>query len=42
LFLANPSLIGAFRAAGDGAEYGVFVGWVVGLATLGGRRGTRS
>ena len=41
MFLANPSLIGAFRAAGDGAEYGVFVGWVVGLATLGGRRGTR-
>jgi hypothetical protein len=41
LFFRNPSLIGAFRAAGDGAEYGVFVGWVVGLATLGGRRGTR-
>jgi hypothetical protein len=41
LFLANPSLIGAFRAAGDGATYGVFVGWIVGLATLGGRRGTR-
>ena len=41
LFFANPSLIGAFKAAGDGAEYGVFVGWVVGLATLGGRRGTR-
>jgi hypothetical protein len=41
LFFANPSLIGAFRAAGDGATYGVFVGWVVGLATLGGRRGTR-
>jgi len=41
LFLANPSLIGAFRAAGDGATYGLFVGWIVGLATLGGRRGTR-
>ena len=41
LFLANPSLIGAFKAAGDGATYGVFVGWIVGLATLGGRRGTR-
>jgi|SRR5689334_10646063 len=41
LFLANPSLIAAFRAAGDGATYGLFVGWIVGLATLGGRRGTR-
>jgi hypothetical protein len=42
LFLANPSLLGAFRSAGDGASYGLFVGWIVGLATLGGRRGTRS
>jgi hypothetical protein len=41
LFLANPSLPGAFRSAGDGATYGLFVGWIVGLATLGGRRGTR-
>ncbi len=41
LFLANPSLLGAFRSAGDGASYGLFVGWLVGLATLGGRRGTR-
>jgi hypothetical protein len=41
LFLANPSLLGAFQAAGSGATYGLFVGWIVGLATLGGRRGTR-
>jgi hypothetical protein len=41
LFLANPSLLGAFQAAGNGASYGLFVGWIVGLATLGGRRGTR-
>ncbi len=41
LFLANPSLLGAFRAAGSGAQYGLFVGWIVGLASLGGRRGTR-
>jgi hypothetical protein len=41
LFLANPSLLGAFRSAGDGATYGLFVGWIIGLATLGGRRGTR-
>ncbi|AGL21379.1 hypothetical protein [Actinoplanes sp. N902-109] len=38
LFLANPSLLGAFRAAGDGATYGLFVGWIIGLATLGARR----
>ncbi|HEU4346321.1 MAG TPA: hypothetical protein VFR35_00910 [Actinoplanes sp.] len=41
LFLANPSLLGAFRSAGEGATYGLFVGWIVGVATLGGRRGTR-
>jgi hypothetical protein len=41
LFLANPSLLGAFRSAGDGATYGLFVGWIIGIATLGGRRGTR-
>jgi hypothetical protein len=41
LFLRNPSLLGAFTQAGDGAAYGLFVGWIVGLATLGGRRGTR-
>ena len=41
LFLANPSLLGAFQAAGNGAAYGLFVGWIVGLATLGGTRGTR-
>jgi hypothetical protein len=39
LFLANPSLLGAFRAAGEGATYGLFAGWIVGVATLGGRRG---
>jgi hypothetical protein len=41
LFLANPSLLNAFHAAGSGASYGLFVGWIIGLATLGGRRGTR-
>lgn len=38
---SEPSLLGAFRAAGDGATYGLFVGWIIGFATLGGRRGTR-
>ncbi len=42
LILRNPTLIGAFRAAGEGATYGFFVGWVVGFASLGGWRGTRS
>jgi hypothetical protein len=42
LFLANPTLLGAFKAAGDGATYGFFVGFVIGFVTLGGRRGTRS
>jgi hypothetical protein len=41
LFLKNPSMLGAFQAAGNGASYGLFVGWIVGLATLGGYRGTR-
>jgi len=41
LFLKNPSLLGAFQAAGNGAGYGLFVGWIVGLATLGGYRGKR-
>ena len=36
---AEPSLLGAFRTAGEGATYGLFVGWIIGLATLGGFRG---
>jgi len=39
LFLRNPSLLGAFQSAGNGAAYGLFVGWIIGLATLGGYRG---
>jgi hypothetical protein len=41
LFLTNPSLLNAFKLAGTGASYGLFIGWIVGLASLGGRRGTR-
>lgn len=37
----DPSLSLAFTSAGDGATYGFFVGWIIGLAALGGRRGTR-
>jgi hypothetical protein len=35
----EPSLLAAFNAAGGGGIYGLFVGWIVGLAVLGGRRG---
>ncbi|MBO4208407.1 hypothetical protein [Micromonospora echinofusca] len=41
LFRTNPSLLGAFQAAGSGATYGLFVGWIIGIATLGGWRGRR-
>ena len=41
LFRSNPSLLGALRAADAGATYRLYVGWIVGLAALGGRRGTR-
>jgi hypothetical protein len=41
LIRSNPSLLGAFRAAGEGASYGFFVGWIVGIFALGGWRGTR-
>ena len=37
----NPSLYLSFAEAVDGATYGFFTGWIVGLAALGGRRGTR-
>jgi hypothetical protein len=37
LIQSDPSLLGALQAAGNGAAYGLFVGWIVGLATLGGR-----
>jgi len=37
LIVSNPSLLGAFQAAGSGAGYGFFAGWIIGLATLGGR-----
>lgn len=35
----DPSLLGALQAAGSGGTYGLFTGWIVGLAALGGRRG---
>ncbi|WDZ85699.1 hypothetical protein [Micromonospora cathayae] len=37
LFGDDPSLFAAFQAAGTGAGYGFFAGWVVGIASLGGR-----
>ncbi|HZN74438.1 MAG TPA: hypothetical protein VFC00_22445 [Micromonosporaceae bacterium] len=40
LIVSNPTLLAAFNAAGAGAIYGLFVGWIVGIAALGGWRGT--
>jgi hypothetical protein len=31
--IANPSLVGAFQVAGEGSQYGLFAGWIVGIAT---------
>jgi hypothetical protein len=31
--VANPSFIGALNAAQGGSAYGLFVGWIVGIAT---------
>jgi hypothetical protein len=39
LIHSNPTLLGAFQAAGSGATYGLFVGWIIGVACLGGSRG---
>ncbi|HCT77501.1 MAG TPA: hypothetical protein DGG94_21370 [Micromonosporaceae bacterium] len=36
----GPTLLTAFQNAGGGAIYGLFVGWIVGAAALGGYRGT--
>ncbi|NUR69821.1 MAG: hypothetical protein HOU81_03295 [Hamadaea sp.] len=36
----NPSLLAAFQSAGSGALYGLFTGWIIGIATLGHWRGT--
>jgi hypothetical protein len=35
---ANASLLGAFQWAAAGVVYGLFVGWIVGLAPFGARR----
>jgi hypothetical protein len=36
--VANASLLGALLAAAGGAAYGLFFGWIVGLAALAGHR----
>jgi hypothetical protein len=38
--ISNPSLLGAFNAAAAGSAYGLFVGWIVGIATSTARRVT--
>lgn len=37
---SDPSLLDALATAGVGATYGLFVGWIVGLAALTGRSGS--
>jgi len=37
--LTNPSLLGAFQEAGTGGTYGLFTGWIIGLAAVAGARG---
>jgi hypothetical protein len=39
LIQSHPSLLGALQAAGAGAGYGLFAGWIIGLATMTGRAG---
>jgi len=36
--ISNPTLLGAFGAAAAGSTYGLFVGWIVGIATGTGKR----
>ena len=35
---SNPTLLSAFQAAGAGGIYGLFTGWIIGIAALGGAR----
>jgi hypothetical protein len=37
-FATNASFVSALAMAGEGARYGLFVGWIVGLTTLAFRR----
>jgi hypothetical protein len=41
LILTDPTLLRAFQAAGSGATYGLFTGWIIGAAILGTYRGRR-
>jgi hypothetical protein len=38
--IANPSLLGAFSAAAAASAYGLFVGWIVGIATATAKKAT--
>ncbi|HEY8473272.1 MAG TPA: hypothetical protein VIL37_11650 [Natronosporangium sp.] len=41
LILSDPTLLRALQAAGSGATYGLFTGWIIGIAILGTFRGNR-
>jgi hypothetical protein len=36
---ADPTLLGAFNAATSGASYGLFVGWIIGIAVVSAKGG---
>ena len=38
--IANPTLLGAFGAAASASAYGLFVGWIVGIATATAKKAT--
>jgi len=40
--VSNPSLLGAFGAAAAASAYGLFVGWIVGIATATAKKATSS
>jgi hypothetical protein len=37
--VSNPTFLGALDAAAAGSAYGLFVGWIVGIATAGAKKG---
>lgn len=41
LIVSDPTLLNALQAAGSGATYGLFTGWIIGIAILGTFRGAR-
>jgi hypothetical protein len=38
--ISSPTFLGALDRAAAGSAYGLFVGWIVGIATAGGKKGS--